>query len=43
MIRSEVNMRRIKDVQDVNNENNDRAGFYLSFWSDVVKINLFAT
>lgn len=31
MIRSVVNMRRIKDVQDVNNENNDRAGFYLSF------------
>ena len=31
MIRSVVNMRRIKDVQDVYNENNDRAGFYLSF------------
>ena len=30
MIRSAVNMRRIKDVQDVN-ENNDGAGFYLSF------------
>ena len=43
MIRSEVNMRRTEDVQDVNNENNDRAGFYLSFWSDVVKINLFGT
>ena len=31
MIRSAVNMRRIKDIQDVNNDNNDRAGFYLSF------------